>query len=277
MAFSSEVLAAIDQAAAANGLDAAALRAVVEVESGGTALSRVDGRDVPLILYEPHVFYRWPGLTSDERDRAVARRLAARRWGDIPYPAGQAARYGQLARAAEINEQAAYAACSWGVGQVLGENADWLGFGTPKALAERAMSGVAGQLEVMLAFVRKRGLTDELNRHDWRGFARVYNGPGQVAVYADRMAAAYRRHAGRAPQPADPTILKIGMQGPEVSLLQQRLRSLGYALHVDGDFGPATKRMVQAFQADQGLTADGIAGPRTQARIDAMLGRPGLG
>jgi hypothetical protein len=163
---------------------------VVEVESGRKAFTRIDGRELPLILYEYHVFCRYPGLTGAQRAEAVRRKLAAPNWGDLPYAKTQPARYNQLARAARINVQAAHAACSWGVGQVLGENAEWLGYGTPKALAERAMEGIAGQLEIMLAFIRKRGLADELTARDWAGFARLYHGAGQVEYYSRRMTAA---------------------------------------------------------------------------------------
>ncbi|WP_342078016.1 N-acetylmuramidase domain-containing protein [Yoonia sp. SS1-5] len=274
MAFSSDVLAEIDAVAKAEGIEPAALKAVIEVESGGRAASKVDGKLMPIILYEYHVFYRYPGLSATNRKTAVSRKLAARRWGDIPYVKSQSGRYAQLARAAKIDEQAAYAACSWGVGQVLGENAEWLGFGTPKALAETTISGVAGQIAVMLAFVRKSGIMPALENRDWRAFARRYNGPGQVKFYAGRMASAYKRHAGDHWKPSDegPVTLRIGASGDDVAELQRKLRGLGFHLHVDGDYGPATARMVRQFQAEHGLTADGIAGAATQARIEALSG-----
>lgn len=272
MAFSQAVLTEIEKVATAQGIEPAALKTVIEVESGGRATSKVDGRDMPLILYEFHVFHRYPGLTDTQRSEAVSRKLAAPRWGDLPYVKSQSGRYGQLKRAAKINEQAAYAACSWGVGQVLGENAEWLGYGKPKALAEKAMEGVAGQIEVMLAFVKKAGLMDELHARDWRGFARRYNGSGQVEFYASRMEAAYKRHAGGDWKPSTrPALaLRVGSSGDQVAEMQRKLRGLGYHLHVDGDFGPATLRMVAQFQTENGLTPDGIAGPATMARIDAL-------
>ncbi|MFQ1702483.1 N-acetylmuramidase domain-containing protein [Loktanella agnita] len=274
MAFSPAVLDEIERVALDQQIEPAALKAVVEVESAGRAFTKIDGRDMPLILYEYHVFYRYSDLTDPQRREAVRRKLASPRWGDLPYAKSQAARYNQLTRAAAINEQAAYAACSWGVGQVLGENAVWLGFGTPKALAEKTMEGVAGQLAVMLAFINKAGIMDKLKARDWRGFARRYNGPGQVDYYANRMATAYRRHAGSDWQPPEisPVSLRVGARGPDVADLQRKLRSLGFHLHVDGDFGPATQRMVRQFQAENGLVADGIAGPQTMARIEALRG-----
>ncbi len=275
MAFSKEVLKQITQIAKARGIEPAALAAVVEVESGGRAFTTIDGRQLPLILYEFHVFYRWPGLGDTQRKEAVRRKLAAPRWGDLPYATTQKARYNQLARASRIDPQAAHAACSWGVGQVLGENADWLGYGTPKALAERTMEGLDGQIEVMLRFIERRRLLPAMAAADWRHFARIYNGPGQVDHYAPLMAAAYRRHGGTvtAVPDEDRLLLRVGMQGEDVARLQRMLRGQGFSLVIDGDFGPATERQLRAFQAEQGLEVDGIAGPVTLGRLEALAGR----
>ena len=270
MAFDADVIQAIRKVAEEEGIEPAALLTVAEVESGGKAYTIVDGQKRPLILYEYHVFYR--NLPEYLRKRALAANLARRRWGELPYKRTQRARYGQLSRARELHEQAAYAACSWGVGQVLGENAEWLGYASPKALAEEASSGVDGQVRVMLRFIEKAGLMDELSRRDWRGFARRYNGPGQVSRYARMMARAYVTHGGSAGTTPG-TLLRIGTTGPEVADLQRALRGLGYHLVVDGDFGPATRRMVMAFQRDQGLVVDGIAGARTLGRIRALAGQ----
>ena len=35
----------------------------------------------------------------------------------------------------------------------------------------------------------------------------------------------------------------------------------------DGDFGPGTERALKRWQADNGLVADGIAGPATFAKL----------
>ena len=274
MPFSEQVKSEIRKIATEQGIEDNALLTVVDVESGGTAFTTIDGQPMPLILYEYHVFYRWPGLTEAERREAVNRKLAAKRWGMLPYMKTQRARYNQLAKAAGINEQAAHAACSWGVGQVLGENAEWLGFASPVELAETAKSGLRGQIELMLRFIDKKKLRDELAGHDWRGFARLYNGPGQVDYYATRMAAAYRRHAGQNSNELSVLELRAGMTGEEVAQLQRLLRGLGYTLLVDGDFGPATRKQLIDFQRDQGLEPDGIAGPATISRLEALSGLP---
>ena len=59
-------------------------------------------------------------------------------------------------------------------------------------------------------------------------------------------------------------ILKKGSKGDEVKKLQESLN-----IKVDGDFGPATELAVMKFQAQQGLEADGIVGPKTWGKIQS--------
>ena len=51
--------------------------------------------------------------------------------------------------------------------------------------------------------------------------------------------------------------------------VQAALLSLGYAVAIDGDFGPKTKIAVQAFQRGRGLAADGVVGPQTIRALQA--------
>lgn len=58
--------------------------------------------------------------------------------------------------------------------------------------------------------------------------------------------------------------LRRGSQGDEVADLQMLLNSkYGYKLDIDGDFGSKTESAVKDFQRKQGLTVDGIVGPKT--------------
>ena len=57
-------------------------------------------------------------------------------------------------------------------------------------------------------------------------------------------------------------VLKKGSTGPEVEELQKIL-----GIKVDGDFGPDTKLAVMKYQAQNGLTADGIVGPKTWSKM----------
>jgi putative chitinase len=63
-------------------------------------------------------------------------------------------------------------------------------------------------------------------------------------------------------------VLKEGSSGPEVAKLQGKLKELGFNPGlIDGDFAPATRAAVIAFQKSVGLLPDGIAGPRTQGAL----------
>jgi peptidoglycan hydrolase-like protein with peptidoglycan-binding domain len=58
------------------------------------------------------------------------------------------------------------------------------------------------------------------------------------------------------------TSLKYGSSGSAVITLQSFLQTEGFLTgKADGKFGPGTKKAVIAFQAANGLTADGSFGP----------------
>ena len=64
---------------------------------------------------------------------------------------------------------------------------------------------------------------------------------------------------------------------PQIPGLQIALRARGYDPGpVDGIVGPRTAHAVRAFQRRAGIHADGLAGPRTRARL-GRLGRPLFG
>lgn len=57
--------------------------------------------------------------------------------------------------------------------------------------------------------------------------------------------------------------MSTGYQGYAIQVVQYRLRSYGYAIGVDGVFGPVTERIVRLWQKHNGLVVDGIVGPQT--------------
>lgn len=68
--------------------------------------------------------------------------------------------------------------------------------------------------------------------------------------------------------------VKKGSKGDDVKTLQEGLLALGYSLPkygADGDFGSETLAALQAFQTNYSLTVDGICGPATWTKLDAVL------
>ncbi|MBY5904163.1 DUF3380 domain-containing protein [Rhizobium leguminosarum] len=263
------------------GVDPAALLAVAEVESAGRAFDKVNGKDMPLIRWEGHYFYRL--LPQSLKKTALTKGLGHPTAGGVPNPKSQQARYNLLERAKQIDEVAALSSCSWGLGQVMGAHWSWLGYATAQDLVAEACSGIVGQVQLMSRFIVRSKLTDELRNRDWAGFARQYNGPSYKKMnYDTKMASAYARHRSASGganvdlenEEDGPTILRIGTSGVDVSQLQEKLRKLGYTVNVDGDFGPATKQAVMKFQEDHDLQADGIAGPLTWSVIERLQGIP---
>ena len=60
------------------------------------------------------------------------------------------------------------------------------------------------------------------------------------------------------------SLSKIGSRSQEVRQIQTALKQKGYFdSRIDGIFGTLTKKAVERFQKDNGLTVDGIAGENT--------------
>ena len=65
------------------------------------------------------------------------------------------------------------------------------------------------------------------------------------------------------------TFIRNGTRGATVHSAQLRLNTKGAVLNPDGIFGARTLAATKAFQASSGLSADGIIGPNTWARLYA--------
>ncbi len=67
--------------------------------------------------------------------------------------------------------------------------------------------------------------------------------------------------------------LRYPQRGSNVTSLQNALTQLGYyESAIDGVYGKGTRTSVKAFQAENGLAADGVAGPATLAKIAELTG-----
>lgn len=84
----------------------------------------------------------------------------------------------------------------------------------------------------------------------------------------NKAAAAASAAAAKAATPAFPGNLRRGMKGPNVRVMQQRLKTRWRSsILVDSIFGPATEGFVKTFQRNTNLTIDGVVGPKTWARM----------
>jgi len=168
------------------GCEAAVVQAVVKVESGAAAYGP-DGR--PIILFEPHIFSR---LTNHRFD-ATNPTVSYPTWDRTKYPHDQAGRYAQLKEAYGLDPENAIASASYGLFQIMGMNFRACGFESATAFVKDMSKSQVRQLAAFEAFVRTNNLVDELQRKDWEGFARGYNGPGQVETYGRLLREAYER------------------------------------------------------------------------------------
>lgn len=246
---------AIEQAANEIGCPVAAIQAVMDVESRGGFLP--DGR--PKILFERAIFCR---LTKGKYNQSDPDISATRSGG---YKGGSA-EYDRLSRAMGLDRDAALRSTSWGAFQIMGENFKMCGYSNVEDFVKAMVAGEPEQLDAFVQFVKKSGFSDELARLDWAGFARGYNGPAYKANrYDAKLAAAYQLQCLGSDRASGPLpLLKMGDSGDDVKKLQA---ALGIA--ADGDFGPATKSAVIAFQTKNGLYPDGVVGKNSWAKLGA--------
>lgn len=274
--------------------------ACVSVESGGEMTATVNGKTEPIIRWEGHYFDKRVKPDLREKMRAVG--LASPKVGGIKNPASQQDRYNKLLfPAVKFDREAAFASASYGAPQVMGANAKSLGYNSAEELYLVMKNGAAGQIEVMFKFIDHNGLVDELQRGDFAGFARVYNGPKfrangydkKMASEAKRFAkdfpadSAYRVSTGGVTQKPMATInsstmLRVGTSGAKVREAQALLNRAAVkysltAIETDGDFGPTTRNAVIAFQKAVGFMGkdvDGMIGPKTWAALDLFRAEP---
>jgi peptidoglycan hydrolase-like protein with peptidoglycan-binding domain len=62
-------------------------------------------------------------------------------------------------------------------------------------------------------------------------------------------------------------LLAVGSFGDDVKLVQTALNNNGYNLVADGIYGKKTQAAVKDYQSKNGLSADGVVGPKTAAKL----------
>lgn len=180
----SGALSAEDYARAASrlGVEPAAIAAVARVEAGPWGAFLPSGH--PVILFERHLFSRYTRGRFD----AIVPDLSSRTPGGYGRVSEQPAR---LARARQLDAEAAVRATSYGLFQVLGDHWQRLGYDSLADWERRMRLSVQEHLEAFVRYIEHHSLDAPLRALDWTAFARGYNGPAQRG-YDDRIAAAYR-------------------------------------------------------------------------------------
>ena len=163
----------------------AAIKAVKEVETRGSGFQN-DGK--PIILFERHIFHR---LTNG---------MYSKSHPDISNPnPGEYGKYSEqydrLAKASVLNANAALQSCSWGLFQIMGFNFSICGY---KSLDDFITAMKNTEKDHLFAFcnlVINKDLDDELQREDWAGFARGYNGKNyKINKYDSKLLASFNKY-----------------------------------------------------------------------------------
>jgi hypothetical protein len=174
--------------------DEAAIRAVAEVESAGSGFLE---NGEPRVLFEGHIFHR---LTNGKYDKSHP---------DICHPCWDRARYAKgptadirglgelerLKRASALDEDAALRSASIGRFQILGDNCEECGWLNVKDFWQAMCEDEYMHLAAFANLVATFNLEGALRAHNWKVFARVWNGPRYAEnKYDIKMAQAYTNH-----------------------------------------------------------------------------------
>lgn len=190
----------------------------------------------PIILFERHVFSR---KTSGRFD-ALYPNLS------FPAPGGYLGghrEYERLEKALNLDRQAALESTSWGLGQIMGFNAHLAGFADVEDMVAKMAESENHQLMGWANFLINQKLDRFLRRHNWRSFAKGYNGPEYAKnLYDQRLASFYRKYS-------------LGpLPDLKVRAAQLYLTYLGLAPGaIDGLLGRFTRAALREFQKRCGL------------------------
>lgn len=257
-----------DFAAAARelGVEPAVIRAVTSVEARGTGF--ISGTDLPLILFEGHVFHRltggryskdYPGISYPKWDRSKYK--------------GNRGEYDRLMLAIKVhagNPEPALMSASWGLFQIMGFNHAKVGYGSVTDFVNAMSEGEPAQLMAFVAFIKATGLAAALRKGEWAAFAKAYNGSGYKAnQYDTKLAAAFARERMRR---QDDTDTESASERSEAVALQVALNAalgttLPEKLATDGWIGDKTKLAIRLFQRANGLQETGEDSPELRAAL----------
>lgn len=179
------------------GVDAAAMHAVIDIEAGDAHRGFwADGK--PVAAFSLSQFRRYAkerGINIDKYKKSHPRVFAsAPKKGESRL----AATHARIEQAMAIDSAAAIKACFWGMFQIGGFNWKLCGASSPQDFYEKMVYSERSQVELFMKFIENAGLLQPLRDHDWKKFARGYNGPSYARRgYHKRLAAAYKAYSNR--------------------------------------------------------------------------------
>lgn len=175
------------------GVEVAAIKAVVEIETGRTRRG-FNPDATPVINFDLTVF----------RSIATRRHIPLGRYSkshSVVFSRSasgtqQRAQHARLSAAMEIDSIAAIEGTFWGMFQIGGFNWKRCGAKSHYDFMERMWRNEREQLELFAEFLRRSGLLKHLQAKNWTAFARGYNGPSYAAnSYHTRLARAYKKYS----------------------------------------------------------------------------------
>lgn len=207
--------------------DAAAILAVLDVETSSCGFL---SNKKPQMLFERHIFHR---ETNGQFD-TTAPDISAAYLGGYGFPG--IPQYERLRRAMELDERAALRSASWGIAQIMGFNAEFIGYDSAAEMVAEFCDDEDAQLIAMAKYCVARGLGDELRHENWDGFAYGFNGPRHWQNnYAERLEKAYERHVNGPP-------IDMNVRAAQVRLMFAGL----YLARIDGIWGRQTEAALVA-------------------------------
>ena len=179
-------------AAEALGCEPEVIEAVAQVEAPRGAF---DDKGRLTILFEAHIFWRELKKKGLDPNKYLPQNkdILSSTWNPSLY-GKYSAQWDRLEKAAKIDKDSAYKSASYGAFQILGANAESLGYKDVHEFVNNQQHSEANQLADFVKFIKVNKLDDELRRKDWAGFAKGYNGPAyQKNEYDKKLKQAYEK------------------------------------------------------------------------------------
>ena len=222
--------------------EAAVIWAVIDVETSGVTQGcgfRIDGR--PQILFERHIFRR----ETQGRFNPSAPHLSGPQgsYGSLSTQYAKLEEALGLCTANGLGVEPALRSASWGLGQIMGFNAQLAGFDSAEAMVQAMRDSEDAHILAMASFLRSRNLHKALLRRNWAAFARGYNGPGYAQNQYDiKLEQAYVRLASG-------SLPNLQLRATQMALLY-----LGFSPgKIDGVIGQRTRNALNSFRLQSGL------------------------